>query len=210
MFDTKYPTTPRIYAACLASYNNGVLHGTWIDASSDVDEMQEQIDAMLRASKFPNVTVECPDCDGRGRNSQKACSTCHDTNEVPSAEEFAIHDHEGLGNVQEYDSLETIAEYVAILEEFDHIDADDLAAIMSDYSTPADAGEALRDSFCGIFGTFREYADDTADEMIACHTADGTAPQVLVNYFDYESFARDLQMDMHTIDTPSGVAIFHA
>lgn len=26
----------RFYAACLASYNNGVLHGRWIDASSDV------------------------------------------------------------------------------------------------------------------------------------------------------------------------------
>lgn len=25
----------RIYVACLASYNNGVLHGKWIDATAD-------------------------------------------------------------------------------------------------------------------------------------------------------------------------------
>ena len=23
---------PRIYAACLAAYNNGILHGEWIEA----------------------------------------------------------------------------------------------------------------------------------------------------------------------------------
>jgi Antirestriction protein (ArdA) len=25
-------TEPRIYVACLAAYNNGYLHGAWIDA----------------------------------------------------------------------------------------------------------------------------------------------------------------------------------
>ena len=57
--------TSRFYAACLASYNNGVLYGVWIDASTDVDEMQEAINAMLRGSKFPNVTI--PDYEAAAR-----------------------------------------------------------------------------------------------------------------------------------------------
>ena len=202
-------TAPRFYAACLASYNNGVLHGAWIDASADVDEMREEIAAMLRASKFPNVTVECPDCDGRGRNPDNPCATCNDTHQVSSAEEHAIHDHEGLGQLGEYDSLETIAAFVEVLEEFDHMDSGDLAAILGDYSDPSEAAEALRDNFAGIYDTFKDYSDEAAEEMIACHSADGKTPQALINYFDYDAWSRDLAIEMHTIDVPSGVAVFH-
>ncbi len=46
--------TPRIYVACLASYNNGILHGAWIDAT-DEDEMEEGIKAMLKAGPIPNA-----------------------------------------------------------------------------------------------------------------------------------------------------------
>jgi Antirestriction protein (ArdA) len=31
-------TAPRIYVACLAAYNNGRLHGEWIDADQPADE----------------------------------------------------------------------------------------------------------------------------------------------------------------------------
>ena len=31
-------TTPKIYVACLASYNAGILHGRWIDADQDADD----------------------------------------------------------------------------------------------------------------------------------------------------------------------------
>jgi len=41
--------TPRVYAACLASYNNGILHGEWLDAT-DADELREGIAEMLAGS----------------------------------------------------------------------------------------------------------------------------------------------------------------
>lgn len=44
--------TPRIYVACLASYNAGVLHGKWIDAT-DADEIREAIQNMLSESREP-------------------------------------------------------------------------------------------------------------------------------------------------------------
>lgn len=169
----------KIYAACLASYNNGILHGAWIDASSDADEMQEAVNAMLASSK------------------------------IPDAEEFAIHDYDGLpSSFGEYPGLETIAEFVELCEEFDHIDSDDMAKIIADFSDLAEARSALNDDFCGIYDCFRDYADEAADEMLACH--DAKADSILVRYFDYDAFARDLNMDMRTIDLNSGIAVFHS
>ena len=45
---------PRIYAASLADYNNGNLHGRWIDAS-DPDRLYEQVGEMLASSPVPGA-----------------------------------------------------------------------------------------------------------------------------------------------------------
>lgn len=209
MFDTLH-TAPRFYAACLASYNNGVLHGAWIDASTDTDEMQEQVDAMLRASKFPNVTVDCPACGGVCL--KRACHTCKGTGEVPSAEEMAIHDYDGLpATLGEYCGLQAIADYMEFIEAVEETGTDDPAALaqamVQNWHSVEYAKDAL-DNYMGTHSTFREYADEQADELIACHTADGKAPQMLINYFDYEAWARDLAIEMTVLDVNGGVAVF--
>ena len=61
----------RIYVACLAAYNNGVLHGRWIDAARGEDHIWEETRAMLAASP------------------------------IPDAEEWAIHDYEGFESASE-------------------------------------------------------------------------------------------------------------
>ncbi len=38
----------RIYVACLAAYNGSRLHGVWIDATGELDEIQEQVNVMLK------------------------------------------------------------------------------------------------------------------------------------------------------------------
>ena len=45
---------PRIYVACLASYNAGILHGRWIDVT-DPDEIRERVAAMLSESPEPDA-----------------------------------------------------------------------------------------------------------------------------------------------------------
>ena len=47
--ETTERTGCRIYVACLASYNNGILHGRWIDCES-LDYIQDQVGEMLKAS----------------------------------------------------------------------------------------------------------------------------------------------------------------
>jgi hypothetical protein len=59
----------------LSDYNAGILHGVWIDAVEDADELQEPIDRMLAASP-----------------------TTRRYGDV--AEEWAIHDFEGFGNLR--------------------------------------------------------------------------------------------------------------
>jgi antirestriction protein len=78
----RVPTpSPAIYVASLADYNNGVLHGAWIDAARDPEDIHADIKAMLDQSCEPN------------------------------AEEWAIHDYDHFGRCRlgEYDAIERVA-----------------------------------------------------------------------------------------------------
>ena len=80
----------RIYVADLAAYNSGILHGIWIDATLDIDDIQDQVNAMLAASS------------------------------VEGAEEYAIHDYEGFGGhtLSDYEGLQTANELACFIEEY--------------------------------------------------------------------------------------------
>lgn len=80
---------PRIYVACLAAYNSGMLHGAWIDANQSAEEIEAEVQEMLKASP------------------------------CPMAEDWAIHDYEGFCGIRlsEYESFETVAELAELLAE---------------------------------------------------------------------------------------------
>lgn len=88
--------TPQIYVACLASYNNGILYGEWLDATQDSDTIQAQIKQLLAKSPMPN------------------------------AEEFAIHSHSGFGSigVEEYESIQEIQEKALFILEHGELGAE--------------------------------------------------------------------------------------
>jgi antirestriction protein len=79
----------RIYVACLAAYNNGILHGCWINADQEADDIRDGIAAMLNASP------------------------------IAGAEEYAIHDYEGFEGapVSEYQGVESVVELAAFIAE---------------------------------------------------------------------------------------------
>lgn len=79
----------RIYVADLAVYNNGKLHGVWIDATDELDDIQDQIKKMLDNS---------PEID---------------------AEDYAIHDYEGFQGhrLAEFESISTAHEVACFIEE---------------------------------------------------------------------------------------------
>ncbi|MEV8022472.1 antirestriction protein ArdA [Streptomyces sp. NPDC086554] len=80
----------QIYAACLAAYNNGILHGEWIDATQDPDSINHEIQLMLERSP------------------------------IKGAEEYAIHDYDGFGGISlgEYESLDDLHLIALALDDF--------------------------------------------------------------------------------------------
>ena len=79
-----------IYVACLASYNDGILHGEWIDATADLSDMRAAIASILKTSP------------------------------IPDAEEWAIHDYSGFGSLRlgEYESLERVQAIACLIADY--------------------------------------------------------------------------------------------
>lgn len=82
---------PQIYVACLSAYNNGYIHGLWVDATQDEDAIEDDINWMLSWSPAQGT---------------EAC------------EEWAIHCFEGFGSIQisEYENLEKVSLYAQLLD----------------------------------------------------------------------------------------------
>ena len=100
-------TTPKIYVACLAAYNNGFLHGQWIDANQDAEAIHAEIQDMLEQSP------------------------------VGGAEEWAVHDYEGFEGLRlsEYESIEDVAQYAQLIEEHGEAWALYAEYVGTDYAT---------------------------------------------------------------------------
>ncbi len=179
-------TAPRLYVACLASYNNGVLHGRWIDVGQDADEIQSEIAAILRESQFPNVTVDCPECDGVG------CTECGDTGKVASAEEWAVHDFEGFGeiNLGEYPDIEEVAALAAAIDEHGEPFLA-WAANASDNRDPDD----FQESYSGEYDDLADYVTDFWEQAGWKPVEDHRQWWHPTRYIDWEAMARDLQLN---------------
>lgn len=137
---------PRIYVASLSDYNDGRLHGAWIEADVAPEEIERSIHEMLARS--PSV----------------------------GAEEFAIHDLEGFGPWRpgEYESIATVAvmargiaehgnafgHWAAIL---DDVGPDDLAAFEDAYLGHWPTVEAYAEELVQEIGLFNE--DDVPDSV---------------------------------------------
>jgi len=78
-----------IWVASLTDYANGRLHGVWIDATQEPEELHETVSYMLSRSNYPD------------------------------AEEWAIFDYEGFGTVRlgEHASLDTVSRIAKGIEE---------------------------------------------------------------------------------------------
>lgn len=182
----------RIYVACLASYNNGVLHGRWIDVDGrDATELREEVEAMLRQSPYPNVTVQCPACEG---GEQEGCATCRGVGKLPSAEEFAIHDHEGFGRmVGEYTSLQDV---VAIAEGLTGGNALAFRWLVEDrgfsVSEAADRAEDVRIYQAeGVYDLAADYAQELFEETRSSEER-GRLNQWPFTCIDWEAAGREL------------------
>ena len=166
----------RIYAACLASYNSGILYGKWIDvAGAMVDEIRDSIKEMLKKSPMAD------------------------------AEEYAIHDYDDMPDLGEYSSLEKIYLYSMLVRGAEDYgcNQDEVRAIVDNYNGNIDDAEKALESALGIWDSWRDYANEHADELLACEGQESFVSR----YFDYEAHARDLAHDYTVLDVQRGVLV---
>lgn len=156
--------TLKIYVACLAAYNSGYLHGVWIDALQNEDEIYNDIYAML--AKSP----------------------------IADSEEFAIHDYSGFGDAQlsEYESIPHIIKLAKFINEHGELGAtllgnysiDDAQTLLEDhyygsYDSEVDFAECI----------FEEcYNDAIPKNLIFYIDHDAFARDLFINdYFSLEA-----------------------
>jgi antirestriction protein len=169
--------TVKFYAACLASYNNGQLHGVWIDAASDLEEMQGAVQGMLKVSP------------------------------QPQAEEWLIHDYDddlkaisGLGETLD---LKAIADIMEAVEEIEDDYDDNVLALLIEWvsdkvAEPCNWASHLSDAFMGIHADAEDYASHLTGDL-------SDVPEHIRNYIDFKEMARDLALgDMDFICTSTG------
>ena len=122
-----------IYVACLASYNNGILHGTWINLDGlEESDVWQEIDKILDSS--PEL----------------------------GAEEWFVADYELEGDIDfgEYPCIAEIIKYVELIEEYD---ADLFSKIYNYGYSFDETIQKLENDFIGIYDSLEDYAMETVD-----------------------------------------------
>ncbi len=175
---------PRIYVASLSDYNDGRLHGAWIDAAQDPDELYREVQAMLIDSTLPD------------------------------AEEFAIHDYEGFGPLRlgEYESLETVSVIAKGIAQHGAAFAHWVALVGAREPADLERFDDQYEGHHESLSTYAEQLLEDMYGLDELDTLQGTLPQSLRPYIrlDIEAFARDLLYggDIMTSEGDGGIYVF--
>ena len=171
---------PHIYVASLADYNAGFLHGEWINAVKDPEDLQSIISLVLAGSVTPN------------------------------AEEWAIHDYENFGPVHlsEYESIEHVSAIALGIQEhgmaFAHW-ADYLGSSQWDEYL-----DRFEDNFRGQWSSSAEFAESLLEDVgvdLDSLVDEWLQPYVR---FDLDAFAHDLSYDYYIAEDQDGVYVFES
>ena len=166
-------TTPRAWVGCLGCYNDGRLNGSWVEGVNAGD-----------ISLAVKVKVGNPAIYGEGC---LVCVTC-------GSDEFNVFDHEGYEGLIRGECSPVEAQEKAELIESAGDEWPMFRAYLSNCGS-GDLNEA-RDAFIGEFDSWTEVADQLVDD---CGLL-SDAPALLVRYFDYEAYGRDLSYDGFEVD----------
>jgi antirestriction protein len=173
--------SPKVWIASLSDYNAGHLHGAWVEADQEPDDIWAGVNEVLRTSR------------------------------IPGAEEWAVFDYEGFGalKLSEYESVERIsrlgrgiAEHGEAFAAFAALlgDSEDelLQRFEDSYLGHWESLTAYAEDYmqnCGL--------DDLLDE----HVPQSLRPYVTV---DAEALARDMAFEgaLLSVEDPEGGGVF--
>ncbi len=174
-------TQPRIYVASLSDYNDGYLHGTWISAAQEPEDIHRAIRDMLARSP------------------------------TPGAEEYAIHDYENFGPLKlgEYESIATVSRLAQGITEHGVAYAHWAALVDgSDSEILSRFEDAYRGHFDSLVDYAGQLFDDFGyNDLIETIVPEHLRSYVRI---DIEAFARDLESSgsITTSEGDGGVYVF--
>lgn len=184
--ETAEQERPHIYVASLSDYNNGHLHGAWLDATDPVEGLQEAVDTMLTLSPTTRRTGE-------------------------PAEEWRIDDYEGFGAVElnEFTDLATVAAIANGLQQ--HGEAFGAWVAASGAKTTEELSR-FEDCYIGEFGSREAFGEEQLADMgfdldDLPGLSDGLRPYVSI---DVAGWARDMELAgvISTVEGQAGVFVF--
>lgn len=174
---------PRIYVASLSDYNAGRLHGTWINAAQDPDEIHAAIASMLQRSP------------------------------EPTAEEWALHDYDGFYGLplSEHESVQRVSTIARGIATHGAAFAAWITICAQDEETTDRFEDCYLGTFPSRKAYVEETVDDLGyQQMIDDAIPDYLAPYV---QFDADALIHDAELngDITIIDNSDGtVSVFHA
>lgn len=162
---------PRVWVGCLSCYNAGRLVGEWIDAAKAGDLTPDG----LHGSPTAHDEMWVFDLEGFPRGTGEMSPSAA----VPWGDLF-----DEVGDTQ-WDALLAWMETGCYI-----VEGTGKLPSLPDFE----------DAYCGEWGSFREYAEQLADDI---DLTDG-GPEEAQRYFDWEAWTRDLKFDYTVADAPGG------
>ena len=119
---------------------------------------------------------------------------------IPDAEEWSIHDHENIGAIGEYESIEKLVAYADFIKEHGEMGQ----AVLEHYNNDIDeATDALENYYHGEHDNEEDFVINFTEETGM------EIPKHLEWYIDYKAMARDYFInDFFSIDYGSSVLVF--
>ncbi|WP_416667935.1 antirestriction protein ArdA [Egbenema bharatensis] len=152
---------PQIYVACLAAYNAGHLHGTWIEFTPDTDaeDVQAPIDEMLKRSPEPD------------------------------AEEWDIHDSEHFAEFRSHD-LELLCQVANLINEHGEGAVKGFIAHLGSVNTAAEI-DNFSDIYLGCYQSEADFCEEHFGIAEAAEKIQVFDWATLDQYIDWERIAND-------------------
>jgi antirestriction protein len=168
-----------IYVANLGKYNEGILKGEWFTLPADLDEIRVKI-GVAHYDEKNNFVPYVIETDEKG-------------NEY-IYEEWAIHDYIAPFEIGEYANIEELNEIAEKISDMNDYEINALKELLDQGYDFEESLEMIED------GEVRFYFDCNDMEDVAYVIVEecgylNQIPEHLQNYFDYDAFGRDIEIE---------------
>lgn len=166
-------TEIKVYVANLGKYNEGELVGNWFTLPHDIEDIRVQI--------------------GVAHYDHEGTFVPYVSDGLTMYEEWAIHDYEAPFKIEEYSSLDKLNE---IAERLDNCTETEevIKAILGNYSDKQEALDILENNEFIVYNNCQDMGDVAREALDMTCMLEGQN-EILVRYFDYDAYGRDLEIE---------------